>query len=43
MKAIAGHLKEGRIAATCEIVLVKLDVDIKRKYDDVIGLNLLDL
>jgi len=43
MKAIAGHLKEGTIAATCEIVLVKLNTDVSRKYDDLTGLNLLDL
>jgi len=43
MKAIAGHLVEGVIAATCEIVLVKLDTGINRKYDELIGLNLWDL
>ena len=43
MNAIAGHLKEGIISATCEIVLVKLNMDIGRKHDDFIGLNLLDL
>ena len=43
MKAIAGHLKEGIISATCEIILVKLNADINRKHDDFIGLNLLDI
>ncbi|MBI2650238.1 DNA-binding protein [Candidatus Woesearchaeota archaeon] len=43
MKAIAGHLKEGRISATCEIVLVKLNAAIQRKHDNFIGLNLLDI
>jgi len=43
MIAIAGHLKEGIISATCELVLVKLDDTINRKYDDFIGLNLLDI
>ena len=43
MKAIAGHLKEGRISATCEIVMVKLNATIGRKHDDFIGLNLLDI
>lgn len=43
MKAVAGHLKEGRISATCEIILVKLNANINRKRDDFIGLNLLDL
>ncbi|MBI2654541.1 DNA-binding protein [Candidatus Woesearchaeota archaeon] len=43
MEAIAGHLKEGTIAATCEIILVKLNAKIERKYDDFIGLNLMDL
>jgi len=43
MNAIAGHLKEGTIAATCEIVLVKLDAAINRRYDDFTGLKLLDI
>ena len=43
MKAIAGHLKEGRISATCEIILVKLNANINRKHDDFIGLNLIDI
>jgi len=43
MNAIAGHLKEGTIAATCEIVLVKLNAKLNRKYDDFIGLNFLDI
>ena len=43
MNAIAGHLKEGKISATCEIILVKLNADINRNYDNFIGLNLLEL
>ncbi len=43
MKAVAGHLKEGRISATCEIILVKLNADIKRKFDESTGLNLMEL
>ena len=43
MNAIAGHLKEGRISATCEIVLVRLNATINRKHDDFIGLNLIDI
>ena len=43
MKVISGHLVEGKIAATCEIVLVSLDAKIKRKHDEFIGLNLLDI
>ena len=43
MQAIAGHLKEGKISATCEVVLVKLDAAIDRKYDEFIGLNLMKL
>jgi uncharacterized protein len=42
MEAIAGHLKEGRIGATAEIFLVKLDGAIDRKHDESIGLNLMD-
>ena len=43
MKAIAGHLKEGIISATCELILVKLNATINRKYDDFTGLNLLNI
>lgn len=43
MKAVAGHLKEATIAATCEIILVKLNASISRKFNDFIGLNLLDI
>lgn len=43
MNAFAGHLKEGTVSATCEIILVKLNAGISRKYDDFTGLNLLDL
>ena len=43
MKTIAGHLKEGTISATCEIILVKLSAAINRKYEDFTGLNLLDI
>ena len=43
MRAIAGHLKEGIISATCEVVLVKLNAAINRKYDDFTGLNLLGI
>lgn len=40
MNAIAGHLKEGITAATCEIVLVRFNITINRKFDNFIGLNL---
>jgi len=43
MKAISGHLVEGKIAATCEIIMVTLDSKINRKHDDFIGLNLMDI
>ena len=43
MEAIAGHLKEGIVGATAEIVLIKLNINIERKYDDSIGLNLMEL
>ena len=42
MNAIAGHLKDGIISATCEIFLVKLNSIVQRKYDDFIGLNLME-
>ena len=43
MEAIAGHLKEGIVGATTEIVLIELNINIERKYDDSIGLNLMEL
>ncbi len=43
MEAIAGHLKEGIIGATCEIILIVLDAKIERKFDSDIGLNLMDI
>ncbi|HLG24695.1 MAG TPA: PPC domain-containing DNA-binding protein [Candidatus Nanoarchaeia archaeon] len=42
MNLIAGHLKEGKISAACEIFLVKLNANIGRTYNDSIGLNLMD-
>ena len=43
MNAIAGHLKDGTISATCEIILIELSTNVDRKYDDFTGLNLLDI
>jgi len=43
MQVIAGHLNEGKISATCEVILIKLDANINRKHNELIGLNLLDL
>jgi len=33
MKSIAGHLNEGKVSATCEIILVNLDGEVNRKHD----------
>lgn len=41
-ECFGGHLKEGTVGATCEIHLIKLDVEIERKLDEKIGLKLLD-
>ena len=43
MESLAGHLKEGIVGATAEIFIVQLDAEVNRKYDEIIGLNLLDL
>lgn len=40
MEAIAGHLKEGVVGATAEIILIKIDDEVNREYDNEIGLNL---
>ena len=42
-KAFGGHLIEGKISVTAEIVLLKSSIDIKRKIDNKTGLNLLNL
>lgn len=41
MRVIGGHLKEARVAATCEIIVFKGNVSIGRKFSEEIGLNLL--
>ncbi|MBI2557824.1 DNA-binding protein [Candidatus Woesearchaeota archaeon] len=41
MKAIAGHLKEGIVSATCEIALITLKGSLERRYDSLTGLNLM--
>ena len=41
MEAMAGHLKEGVVGATAEIVLIKLDGEANREYDSETGLNLM--
>ena len=43
MEAMAGHLKEGTIGATAEIILIKMDEGVNREYDEVTGLNLMKL
>jgi hypothetical protein len=39
----SGHLKEAIVSATCEIFLVKVEGEIRRKKDEETGLNLLDI
>src|SRR3989344_2201022 len=41
MEAIAGHLKEGIVGATAEIILIKMDEGVNSEYDEVTGLNLM--
>ncbi len=42
-ETFSGHMAKAVVSAACEIVLMKLDSDIKRKYSEEIGLNLLDI
>ncbi len=42
MKAYAGHLVEGRVGATCEVVIRTSKGTISRKRNEKIGLNLFD-
>jgi predicted DNA-binding protein with PD1-like motif len=39
--AIGGHFIEGVVSVTAEIVLLKIDIGIKRKEDEVTGLKML--
>jgi len=43
IRTMAGHLKQGVVSATCEVVLTAWEGEIKRYADSEIGLNLLDL
>ena len=43
MEAVAGHLVEGTVSATCEIVLRTLKGRVGRKRNEEIGLNLMDI
>lgn len=40
---IAGHLDEAVTSATCEIILCKNSINLTRKYNEEIGLNLLEI
>ena len=42
-RAYGGHLKEAVVGATLEIVLLKVKGKVERKFDEEIGLNLMDL
>lgn len=41
--AFGGHVNSATVAATCEIILRQLDILLTRKFDEGIGLNLLEL
>jgi len=41
--SLSGHLKEATVSATCEIFLIKVEGQLKRKKDPETGLNLLDI
>ncbi|MBI2049508.1 DUF296 domain-containing protein [Candidatus Roizmanbacteria bacterium] len=43
MQTFAGHLVEANVGATVEVILTKLESSIVKKYNEEIGLNLLDL
>lgn len=42
-KTVGGHLKEGAVGATCEIYLTNFGIDIKREFDEEVGLKLLSI
>ncbi|MBD7910787.1 MULTISPECIES: PPC domain-containing DNA-binding protein [Clostridium] len=41
-QCIGGHLNEARISATCEIIIQKIDGQVERKFDESIGLNVIE-
>lgn len=43
MEVYGGHLKEGMVAATCEMVFKEFEEQINKKYDSDTGLNLMKL
>tara|TARA_Y100000310_G_scaffold18735_2_gene18364 strand:- start:8453 stop:8872 length:420 start_codon:yes stop_codon:yes gene_type:complete len=43
MQTYAGHLKEGVVSATLEVILTLWDEKIERKHSEEIGLNLLEI
>jgi len=43
MQARGGHLAEGIAGATCEIFIITISADVRRKKDEETQLNLLDL
>lgn len=43
MKVFGGHLDSAIVGATCEILIEKFNIELKRYADSEIGLNLLDI
>lgn len=43
MNGYGGHVKELTVAATCEVHIVELKPELKRSFDNVTGLHMLDI
>ena len=43
LQCIGAHLKTATVAVTLEVIVTPIDVPLTRKYDEAVGLNLLDL
>ncbi len=41
--AFGGHLDRAIVSGTCEIVLLRMQGEIQRSFNDAVGLNLMDL
>jgi hypothetical protein len=42
-RVVGGHLNSAVISATCEVIIQRIEGEVPRRFDEGVGLNLLDL